>query len=213
MSEIEIEGKTVEEAIAEGLKQLNCTREKVEIKILNEGASGLFGLMGSKAAMVRITTKDHIQADLGKAQEQVKKIISDLLKLMGMSFNEINSSLMAGRVLVDIKSTEGALIIGKNGQTLEALETIVNLILNRDPETRVKSSLDVEGFRARQEEKLQSLAKDAAKQVKADGKSFSFEPMPARDRRIIHSALKAEPELETFSEGEGMFRRVVVKLK
>ncbi|OGS03870.1 MAG: hypothetical protein A2204_05640 [Elusimicrobia bacterium RIFOXYA1_FULL_47_7] len=213
MSEIEIEAKTVEEAIQEGLKQLDCSRDKVEIKILNEGASGLFGLMGNKPAKVRMATKDGSASDLGLAQESVKKILNDLLKMMSINYTAITVSLMGGRVLADIKSPDSSIIIGKNGQALEALESIVNLILNRDEKTRVKVSIDSEGYRLRQEERLQELARQAADQVKKSGKTFNFDPMPARDRRIIHLALKSDSALETLSEGEGMFRKVVVKLK
>ena len=211
MAEIEIEAKTVEDAIQEGLKKLGCSRDKVEVKILDEGASGLFGLMGTKPARVRLTTKEgctaegaeNPEADYVKAQASVKEILSTVLKLMNISYSEIKTSLMAGRVLAEIKTDESNLLIGKNGQTLDALDNVVNLILNRDEHTRVKTSIDIEGYRHRQEERLQAMAEKVAAQVKRTNKPYRFDPMPAKERRIIHLALKNDPDIETFSEGEG----------
>lgn len=218
MAEIEIEAKTVEEAIQEGLAKLNCSRDKVEVKILNEGASGLFGLMGTKPARVRLTTKEEgaaceVALDYPKAQEQVKEILGKILTMMKIGYQEITTSLMTGRILADIKSEESSLIIGKNGQTLEALENIVNLMLHKEPDTRIKVALDSEGFRMRQEERLQAMAQKAAEQVKKTNKPYHFDPMPSRERRVIHLFLKADPDIETFSEGEGIFRRVIIKPK
>jgi spoIIIJ-associated protein len=220
MAEIEVEGKTVEDAIKDGLAKLGCSRDKVEIKILNEGTTGLFGLMGTKPARVLLITKsDDAEAsvagnvDFTAAQAQVKESLSSIFKLMHIEFSEIHTSLMAGRVLVDIKSPEGSLIIGKGGQNLEAMEHIINLIINKNEDTRVKVNLDIEEYRHRQEDRLQVLARKAADQVKRTGKIFRFDPMPAKDRRVIHLTLKTDPEIETFSEGEGAYRKVGVKSK
>ena len=211
MSEIEVEGKTVEEAIQQGLQSMGCTKDKVEIKILNEGTAGLFGLMGSKPARVRITPKEESPADYVAAQKKIKEILSVILKLMKIDFQDINTAMLTGRLFADIKSADSRFIIGKNGQTLDSLEFILNLMLNRDENTRVKVTLDIEGYRRRQEEKLQSLAQKAGDQVQKTGKPFKFDPMTAKERRIIHISLKNYPGVETLSEGEGMFRKVVVK--
>lgn len=220
MAEIEAEGKTVEEAIRSGLEKLGVAKDKVEIKILNEGTTGLFGLMGNKPARVLLITKEapaaegeNPDADYALAQERAKNVVSDILKLMNVGFTEINTALLAGRVMVDIKTPESNLLIGKNGQTLEALEQMVTLILSRDKATRVKISLDTEEYRRRQEERLQSMALKAVEQVKQTGKIYRFDPMPARNRRVIHLAIKNDPDVETFSEGEGMFRKVGIKPK
>jgi spoIIIJ-associated protein len=219
MSEIEVEGKTVEEAIRTGLEKLGCARDKVEIKILNEGTSGLFGLMGNKPARVLLTTKEGTpaesigEADLALAQTRAMQVTGEIIKLMQLSFTDIHTALMAGRVLIEVKSADSTQLIGKNGQTLDALENIIGLILSRDPKTRVKISLDTDDYRRKQDERLEDMAAKAAEQVMATGKTFRFEPMPARSRRVIHLALKNNPDVETFSEGEGMFRKVGVKPK
>ena len=218
MAELEIEGKTAEEAIQAGLKKLGCSRDKVEVKILNEGTTGLFGLMGTKPARVLLTVKEEVSregscADYALAQSRVKEILARLLKLMDVPYTEISTALLAGRIMADIKSEESSLLIGKNGVTLESLELVVNLILNRDEKTRAKVTLDTEKYRQRQEERLQSMAQKAADQVRRTGRLFRFDPMPSKDRKIIHLVLKDDPDVETFSEGEGPFRKVGVKPK
>lgn len=217
MTEIEVEGKTVEEAIQQGLNKLGCSRNNVEIKILDEGTSGLFGLMGTKPARVKLITKDSVKTqkaiDFVLAQNKVQEVISTILKLMNVSYEEINTSLMASRILVDVKTKESNLLIGKSGTTLEALENIVNLIISKNEKTRTKVVLDIEGYRRRQEDRLQSMAKKAAQYVKKTGKIWRFDPMPAHERRIIHMALKNEPNINTFSEGEGKLRKVIIKPK
>jgi spoIIIJ-associated protein len=213
MAEIEVEGKSVEDAIKEGLEKLQCTRDKVEIKILNEGNTGLFGLMGNKAALVRLTTKDESGVEYVEAQKKVKEVLTHLLKLMNFDVKEIHTAMLTGRILANIKSDDSSLIIGRNGQTLEACEHIVNLILQKDEATRVKVNLDTENYRAKQEEKIQAIAHKAAEQVLNTGKVFRMDPMSSKDRRLVHMFLKDNTEVETFSEGEGAFRKVVIKPK
>lgn len=215
MAEIEIEGKTVEEAIREGLKQLNCSREQVEVKILDEGTSGLFGLMGAKPARVMVTMNVPGEsaggADLNKTQDQLKEIIRTILKHMGINCTDVVTEIRDCRVYADIQSTESSLLIGKNGQTLEALEHIINLMLARDPATRTKTSIDTERYRRQQEERLQTMATKAVDQVVRSGRLYRFDPMSSRDRKIIHTFLKDNPDVETFSEGDGPFRKVGIK--
>lgn len=214
MDNIEVEGKTVEEAIRTGLDKLGCSRENVEIKILDEGTSGLFGLMGNKPARVLVSVTPGAQAvDYSFAQSRVKEILADILALMKITFKEVNTALLTGRILADIKSDESSFIIGKNGQTLEAIEHVVNLILNRNKTTRIKVYLDCENYVQKQGDKFDAIAKKAAEQVKSTRKIYRFDPMPSRDRRLIHLSLKNDPDVETFSEGEGMFRKVAIKPK
>ncbi|MBN1621113.1 MAG: protein jag [Endomicrobiales bacterium] len=212
MTEIEVEGKTIEEAIQEGLTKLGCSQDKVEIKILNEGTSGLFGLMGNKPAKVQLTTKEKT-TDFSAAQKRIKEILNSILDYMNLKHKDIKTSIEAGRIKVDIKSDESKFIIGKNGQTLEALEHISTLILNKDVNTRTKINLDTDNYRKQQETRIQNIALKAANQVKQTGKSYRFDPMPAKERRLLHLSLQNHPDVETTSEGEGMFRKVIVRLK
>lgn len=219
MAELEVEGKTVEDAIADGLAKLGVSRDKAEIKILNEGTTGLFGLMGTKPARVLIVTKDGAASsasgsvNMALAQKRVKEVLVEIFKLMGITFSNIAVTVANDQVCADISSTDSSLLIGKGGQTLESLEHVVNLILNKEPETRVKVSLDTEKYRARQEERLIAIAKKGAEAAISSGKIYRFDPMSSKDRRVIHMTLKDHPDVETFSEGEGAFRKVGVKPK
>ena len=212
MAELEVEGKTVEEAIDEGLVKLGVSKENANIKILNEGTSGLFGLMGNKAAKIRISAKgDADEFDSKLIHKRIKEIITDLFKLMNFELISVNIAYLTGRFMAEIKSNDSRLVIGKNGMTLDALEYVLNLILNKDEKTRVKVSLDIERYRQKQEERIQVMAKSAADEVKKTGQPHRFESMSSKDRRIVHITLKSDPKIETVSEGEGKFRRVIIK--
>ena len=217
MAELEIEGKTVEEAIDEGLSKLGVSKENANIKILNEGTSGLFGLMGNKAAKIRISAKgntpgsDTHEFDAELVHKRITEITADLFKLMSFDLKSVKIAYLTGRFMAEIKSDDNRLVIGKNGVTLDALEFVINLILNKDEKTRVKVSIDIEGYRQKQEERIQVMAKGAADEVKRTGKPHRFDSMNSKDRRIVHITLKSDTSVETVSEGEGRFRRVIIK--
>ena len=150
MEEKEFSGKNVEEAIEKGLKELGLSRDDVEVKILDEGKAGLFGLMGASPAKIKLIVKPVKGLETGEreevareklsganlisAQKKVKEELNEILKLMGMEA-EVTTSLEGEKVVADIKSENGAILIGKKGQTLNALQLIVNLIVNRDEKT------------------------------------------------------------------------------
>ncbi len=131
---------------------------------------------------------------------------------MGMEA-EVTTSLEGGRVVADIKSENGAILIGKKGQTLNALQLIVNLIVNRDEKTRTRVIVDSESYRQRREKALVKMAREVADEVKNKGRPREMEPMNPAERRVIHLALKSDKDVETTSKGEGNFRRVVVSPK
>lgn len=228
MEEKEFSGKNVEEAIEKGLKELGLSRDDVEVKILDEGKAGLFGLMGASPAKIKLIVKplEGLKAEekgkatreklsgvnLISAQKKVKEELNEILKLMGMEA-EITTSLEEGKVVADIKSENGAILIGKKGQTLNALQLIVNLIVNRDEKTRTKVIVDTENYRQRRENALMKMAGEVADEVKSKGRSRELEPMNPAERRVIHLALKDDRDVETTSQGEGNFRRVVVSPK
>lgn len=228
MEEKEFSGKNVEEAIEKGLKELGLSRDDVEVKILDEGKAGLFGLMGASPAKIKLIVKPlkGLKAEekgkaareklsggnLISAQKKVKEELNEILKLMGMEA-EITTSLEGERVVADIKSENGAILIGKKGQTLNALQLIVNLIVNRDEKTRTKVIVDTENYRQRRENALVKMAGEVADEVKSKDRSRELEPMNPAERRVIHLALKDDRDVETTSQGEGNFRRVVVSPK
>jgi len=221
MSEIEIKGNTVEEAIAKGLKQLGCTRENAEIKVLEEGSTGLFGLMGSKPAVVLITVdesvcKTVISADDAKElKKKTEKTLSDILRKMGAELKSVSAAAAGDIISAEIKVTDsdGNFIIGKNGQTLDALEYITQLIVNHNSDTKIKVNLDCLNYRAKQHDKLKILADKGVDYVLRTQKIFRFDPMGAKERKFIHSYLENNPKVESFSEGDGRLRKVGIKAK
>jgi len=228
MEEKEFSGKNVEEAIEKGLQELGLSRDDVEVKILDEGRAGLFGLMGASPAKIKLIVnpprglgaeeerevvgEKPSGVNLISAQKKVKEELDEIIKLMGMEA-AVTTSLEGGRVVADIKSEDGAILIGKKGQTLNALQLIVNLIVNRDEKTRTRVIVDTEGYRQRRENALVKMAREVADEVKSKGKPRELEPMNPAERRVIHLALKNDKDVETTSKGEGNFRRVVVSPK
>jgi len=225
MEEREFIGRNVEEAIEKGLKELGLSRSDVEIKILDEGKAGLFGLMGASPAKVKLTVKAsrglHAEEkgeaarekppaiDLVSAQKRAKEELDEILRLMGIEA-EVTISLEGGKVVANVRSESGAILIGKKGQTLNALQSIVNMIVHRDERTRTKIIVDAEGYRERREEALVKMAKEIAEEVKRKGRPRELEPMNPAERRVIHLTLKDDKDVETLSKGEGTYRRVVI---
>jgi len=219
--EIEIKGKTIEEAINKGILHLGCERKDAEIKILDEGSTGLFGLMGSKPATVLISADSSKCSNLissGESEDDIKKlcvktetVLTDILNRMGMGLKNINSSYEDKTVKSQIFADNGSLVIGKNGQTLDALEYISQILVNENFHSKVKVNIDCENYRAKQINKLKLLADKAVDYVNRTGKIYRFEPMNAKERKIIHVYLKDNPKIESFSEGEGALRKVGVK--
>lgn len=219
LKELESTGKNISEAISTGLKLLKCTKDDVEIKILDEGSSGLFGLMGSKPARVLLTLKDGIveikniqTIDFKQACKSVETTINDIVGMMGIKVSSIKTSHEEDTVSAEIVSDNSGVLIGKGGQSLDALEYLVQLIVNTDPRTRVKVNLDTENYRAKQQERLKTMAEKAMEYVKRTKKIYRFDPMSAKERRYLHNYLKNIGGFDTFSEGEGIMRKVGVKL-
>ena len=146
---------------------------------------------------------------------KAKETVTELLKLMGLSVDKVEARITDDAVLCEITGPDGSLIIGKNGQSLEALEHIVNLIVNRSSETRVKINLDTNGYRLRQEERLLALAAKAADQVKASGKTFRFDPMSSKKRSNTSRAKKRRGPRDVFRrrgfipEGRGQTKKII----
>ncbi len=218
MREVEAEGKTVEEAIGKALAELNATIEEVEVKIIDEGKAGLFGLMGAAPARVKMGKKEVAGAVLGLSAK-AKHIVAEILNQMNIN-GDTEVTIEEKKIVVNIDSLEGALLIGKKGQTLEAFQYVVNLMINREIkaglikgitlEDKYKIIVDTEGYRIRREETLIKMALNMAEKVKSSGQKADLEPMSAHDRRVVHMALQDIQGVKTESEGDGSFRRIVI---
>lgn len=224
LKELEKSGKNIDDAIEAGLKELNCSKEDVEIKILDEGTKGLFGLMGAKPAKVLLTIKDKNkkaetrkeepkrEIDFDLACKNAKEYTSKIISMMNINVTDIKVSHDEETVNIDVATDSGSLLIGRSGQSLNALEYVVQLMLNTNPSTRAKVAIDTENYRQKQQDRLKTIANKAIEYVKRTKKIYRFDPMSAKDRKFIHKYFKNIGGFDTFSEGEGAMRKVGVKL-
>ncbi len=200
MEEIIVEGKTVEEAIEQGLSQLGVSREQVDVEVLEEPKAGLFGLMG-KAAKVRLRPAEDA---LGRAL----RVVRELLRHMGVEA-QAEGSTTHDQIEIHITGA-GGVLIGRRGETLSALQYLVNRIANQDREHWDRIALDVEGYRDRREKRMTEMAERLYRKVLDTGKAVTLKNLSAHDRRIVHMTLKDRAKVETRSHGEGRLRKLVV---
>jgi spoIIIJ-associated protein len=203
VKKVQVTGKTVEEAVEAALEQLQTSKENVEVKILEDSKKGFFGL-GGKPAVVEVAVK----ADPVKtAIEYLQDVTSKMGVPVTISQRQENEHLV-----LDLSGDKIAILIGKRGQTLNALQLLTNMVANSDPSAKhVKIILDAEHYRTRRQESLERLAEHSAQKVFITKKSFALEPMPANERKVIHLALKENRDVETTSEGVEPFRKVVIR--
>jgi spoIIIJ-associated protein len=188
---VEKEGKSVEEAIEAAVKELGVGREEVEVEILDGGAKGLLGLGGSKAK-VRVKLKDkRIDAAVNLLEEILNKI-----KLEG----KIGVEVEKDHVLLQVEGKELGLLIGRHGETLQAIQRIINMAVNKEGEGR-KILVDIEGYREKRIKSLQNMARRVAEKVAKTGQPIALRPMTSYERRAIHLILRDHKKVRTTSEG------------
>jgi spoIIIJ-associated protein len=201
---MEEEGKTIEEAVESALEKLGANRDEVKVTVLNEGNKKLFGLV-SKPARVRVCLKE----DPSSTPEGVLRILLDEMGLKA----EINSRIEDGNIYLNVQTPNAGLLIGRRGRTLNAIQHILNCVVNRSSLVKRRVIVDAEQYRERREEVLTNLAHKLASRAKMTGQEVVVEPMNPQDRRIIHLALQNDEEVTTFSRGEGSFRSVIIAIK
>ena len=206
MDYIEVTGKTVEDARTEALIKLGTTSAQIEVEILEKGSSGFLGI-GSKPAVIRVRRKFTMEDCVRDFLTQVFDAM-DLTVDISVEVEEDNHT-----VNVELKGDEMGVLIGKRGQTLDSLQYLTSLALNRHTDEYVKVKLDTEDYRKRRKETLENLAKNIAYKVKRTKRPVSLEPMNPFERRVIHSTLQNDKYVSTHSEGEEPLRHVVVTLK
>lgn len=206
MKFIETTGKTVDEALEKALNELSVSKEKVTIDVLEEGSKGFLNLIGSKPAKIKVTVKyDYI--------EETKVFTKNLLTSMGVDAN-IDIKQEKDTIKINVSGKDMGMIIGYRGETLDAIQYLISLVVNKNPdESYKKVILDTENYRAKREETLKRVALKTARKVMKTGKPFKLEPMNPYERRIIHAALQNEKGIQTHSEGEDPYRKVVVALE
>ncbi len=200
--------KTVDEAIRGALIELNVNRDDVKIEIIDEPSKGLFGLIGGKDAKVKVSV---IYDPIEIADNFLTKILNS------MNISAVNVVKKDGDTLIvdikDISSTDMGILIGKRGNTLDSIQYLLSLVINKNKENYIKVVLDTEGYRAKREETLIRLANKMAEKARYVRRPIKLEPMNPYERRIIHSALQNIQGITTYSEGDEPYRRVVIQSK
>jgi len=220
MKVIEVSGKTVEDALDAALAELVVSREEVEYVVLEEPSKGLFGFLGGRSAKLRVSVK----AEVKEEEPELQKVVNvdpeiaaqDFLKNVFSAMKlkvSIERMTKSDSIVLNLRGDNLGVLIGKHGQTLDALQYLTNLAAHRDSENRIRITLDVEDYRKRREETLIRLAHRLADKVKIRGEKVVLEPMSPQERKIIHMALQNEQRVTTYSEGEEPFRKVVIALK
>ena len=206
MDFIQVSAKTVSDAITEACQKLMVSSEKLEYEVVEEGSSGFLGI-GAKPAIIKARVKNTIEDIAKNFLDEVFRAMN-LEVVIDLKYNE------AARTMdIDLSGSEMGVLIGKRGQTLDSLQYLVSLVVNKDVEDYIRVKVDTENYRQRRKETLENLAKNISYKVKRTKRPVSFEPMNPYERRIIHSALQNDRYVTTHSEGEEPFRHVVVALK
>ncbi len=207
MIRVEQVGKTIEEALEAVLNQYNVTKDNVTVTVVDEGKKGFLGF-GSKEAKIIVEIKE----DSDHKREKALNLVKEITKHMGIEV-EISIKEEAENIFINIESPDIGIIIGRRGETLDAMQYLTGLAVNKDASSWTRVILDASGYRKRREEALKDLAQKKADRVKYTRRKVSLEPMNPQERRIIHTALQDDPLVTTFSEGQEPYRRVVIALK
>jgi len=207
MEEIVMSARTVDEAIELGLKELDADRDEVEVEILSRGKTGFLGI-GSEVARVKVTKISQDRNAAAVATATVSRILEAAGVNVTRTLRTANDPETGGPI-IDLAGEDSGLLIGRRGQTLQALQFLVNMIVRKEFEG-VRVVLDVENYRQRRESSLRDMAVKVAARVAQTNRSITLEPMPPADRRIIHASLTDHPGVTTESTGEGEGRKVMV---
>lgn len=242
MEGLQESGKSVDEAVAKALQQLGLDRSQVEVEVISEGRTGLFGIGAEDARVLvrpldesyvpetaddsdedtdipRREPPDEVEED--EASTTARGVLTELLDFMGFEATvtarvpkNAGDSASSVAAILNVTGVDLGLLIGRRGSTLASLQYVVNLIINAQTKGRtVLVGVDIEGYKQRREDALRSLALRLADRVRSSHMSITMEPMPANERRIVHLALAEEPNIATSSIGEGEDRKVVISYK
>ncbi len=206
MEFVEFTAKTVDDAITSACQKFLVTSDRLEYEVIEEGSSGFLGF-NAKPAKIRAKVKETL-VDKAKAFLEDVFAAMHMTVIVEVSFDEAEKAMD-----IDLNGDDMGVLIGKRGQTLDSLQYLVSLVVNRDSDDYIRVKVDTENYRKRRKETLENLAKNIAYKVKRTKRSVSLEPMNPYERRIIHSALQNDKFVTTHSEGDEPFRHVVVTLK
>lgn len=202
----EFSAKTKEDAITEACQYFTVSSDKLMIEVVDEGSNGFLGI-GAKPAIIKAAVKGTVE---DKAKDFLKDVLEamDLEVVIDVKYDEAEKNME-----IDLKGDDMGVLIGKRGQTLDSLQYLVSLVVNKESEEYIRVKVDTEDYRNRRKATLEGLAKNISYKVKRTKRAVSLEPMNPYERRIIHSALQNDKYVTTHSEGDEPFRHVVVTLK
>jgi len=228
-SYIEFEGKNIDQAVKKACGKLKIDKEKIRYKVISHGSTGIFGLAGRKKAKIKVSVPEekkqekkndnkkddrvHYANKENELRENNVQTGKDVLQKIIDSITEdakIAIDERPNKTIFNVVGGNSALLIGKRGKTLEAIQIIVEKVINKKNEKRSRTLVDIEGYMEKRNSYLKSLAKRLADKCKRFGKPMSLEEMNAHDRRIIHITLKSDKEVGTRSKGEGILRKIVI---
>lgn len=233
--EVVFKGKNVAQAVQNACQQLEIKEENLSYEVVTEGSTGIFGLVGAKKALIRVIIKEK-QVDSGgrsddpisdatlRADEETAPAeLSKPARIGQEALGKIAAGITDGtsvstrddgrRISFQIEGGKAGVLIGKRGQTLEAIQYLVEKVINRSTRERIRVSIDVGGYLAKQRKNLENLAEKTARKAKKNGKPATVGQLNAHDRRIVHLALKDDQEVMTKSVGHGYLRKLLVMPK
>ena len=219
---VRAEGKTTTEAIEKGLKELGVSKDKVEIKVLEEEKRSFYSILSPRVVKVELTLKEdkkeknkeekkhneNIQ-EIEKAEQDIKEFLDNFLTKETKYEVKINNF----DIYVDMNGENLNYLIGYRGETINAIQTILTAIANKKSTQKIRVYLDIAGYREKRIKTLEDLAEKLARTVERTKKSVTLEPMTAYERKIIHTKLQNNSNVKTFSKGEEPYRKVVISLK
>lgn len=204
---VEYTGKTVNDAITEATIALNTTSDNIEYEVIEKESNGILNLFGKKDARIRVRLKNGVA-------DNAYTFLNNVFKAMNIDSKiDIEYDEETGSMNITLSGDEMGILIGKRGQTLDSLQYLTSLVVNKEAKGYVKVKLDTENYRERRKETLENLAMNIARKVKKTRSAVILEPMNPYERRIIHSALQGDKYVDTHSEGDEPYRKVVVTPK
>ena len=213
------EGKTTNEAIEKGLKELNTSREKVEIRVLEQEKRSFFDILAPRVVKVEITLKEEkheesinniTEQELNLVKNKLEQFLKQFIEKIDSSFN-FKIYAENSNITINITGENSGMLIGYRGETLNALQTILTAIANKDLNTKIRIFLNVDNYKEKREKALEELAIKVSKTVLRTNKSITLEPMNAYERKIIHTKLQNVKNIKTHSIGEEPNRKIVIE--
>jgi spoIIIJ-associated protein len=212
MQTFEFEGKTTDEAIENACRQLNLSRNELDIEIIEPGSAGIFGLVGGRKAKVKVTTTSEQPEPIEETNglDIAKETLENILILIPLKGTTVSAEQTNSTISLIIKGDKSGLLIGRKGRTLDALQFIVNKIVNKALEKRIKVVIDSENYRQRRQDSLIQMALRMGEKAKNIRKPVITNLLNPHDRRIVHLALRDDDALDTKSRGEGILKKILI---